>query len=324
MKNKDYFFSIWKNIFKIRYVEQTIANEYHKGEMRCPTHLSIGQEAVPSVLNEFLKKTDHVVSGHRAHAHYLAKGGNLKKMLSEIFGKENGCAQGRGGSMHLIDRSVGFAGSTAIVANSIPVGVGIAFAKKLKNTKDIVIIYLGDGAIEEGAFYESINFAILKKLPVFFVCENNFYSVYTPMKYRQPKNRKIHKMVEGLGCKTFAANGNDPYQMYNKISVAIKKIRSGAGPIFGEFYTYRHREHCGPNFDDNLNYRPKKELEYWLKKDPLLFLENKINKSKKIISLINDEKKKIKHQVNQAFKFARKSKYPINKLTINDVYAKKN
>lgn len=324
MKNKNYYFNIWRNIFKIRYVEQTIATEYYKGEMRCPTHLSIGQEAVPSVLNEFLKKTDQVVSGHRAHAHYLAKGGDLKKMLSEIFGKENGCAQGRGGSMHLIDRSVGFAGSTAIVANSIPVGVGIAFAKKLKNTKNIVVIYLGDGAIEEGAFYESINFAILKKLPVFFVCENNFYSVYTPMKYRQPENRKIHKMVEGLGCKTFSVNGNDPYKIYDKVSLSIKKIRSGSGPIFGEFYTYRHREHCGPNFDDNLNYRPKKELDYWLKKDPLQFLENKINKSKKIMSLIDNEKKKIKLEVNKAFEFARKSKYPINKLTIKDVYAKKN
>ncbi len=324
MKNKSYFFNIWKNIFRIRYVEQTIATEYHKGEMRCPTHLSIGQEAVPSVLNEFLKKTDLVVSGHRAHAHYLAKGGDLKKMLSEIFGKENGCAKGRGGSMHLIDRSVGFAGSTAIVANSIPVGVGIAFAKKLKNTKDIVIIYLGDGAIEEGAFYESINFAILKKLPVFFVCENNFYSVYTPMKYRQPDNRKIHKMVEGLGCETIAVNGNDPYQIYDKVSVAIKKIRSGTGPIFGEFYTYRHREHCGPNFDDNLNYRPKKELEHWLKKDPLQFLENKINNSKKIASLIDKEKTKIRIEVKQAFEFARKSNYPINKLTVKDVYAKKN
>ena len=281
---KNSLLNIWKNIFRIRYVEEKIAKEYYKGEMRCPTHLSIGQEAVPSVLDEFLKKTDLAVSGHRAHAHYLAKGGDLKKMLCEIFGKENGCAKGRGGSMHLIDRSAGFAGSTAIVANSIPVGVGIALAKKLKKQKDIVIIYFGDGAIEEGAFYESINFAILKKLPVFFVCENNFYSVYTPLKYRQPKDRKIHKMVEGLGCPVFSTDGNNPFKIYEKMSDAVKKIRLGKGPIFGEFYTYRHREHCGPNFDDDLNYRPKNDLKYWLERDPLASLEKKIKKKKKNFS----------------------------------------
>jgi len=324
MKKKNKFFNIWKNIFKIRYVEEKIANEYYKGEMRCPTHLSIGQEAVPSVLNEFLKKTDLAVSGHRAHAHYLAKGGDLKRMLSEIFGKEDGCAKGRGGSMHLIDKSVGFAGSTAIVANSIPVGVGIAFAKKLKNQKNVVVIYLGDGAIEEGAFYESINFAILKKLPIFFVCENNFYSVYTPMEFRQPKNRKIHKMVEGLGCPTITANGNSPIEIFKKVSIAIKKIREGKGPVFGEFYTYRHREHCGPNFDDYLNYRPKKEVNYWIKNDPLKSLEKKINKSKKISNLIKKEKSKIIKEINKAFFIARNSKYPNYKITNKDVYAKKN
>ena len=317
-------FNIWRNIFRIRYVEEKIANEYYKGEMRCPTHLSIGQEAVPSVLNQFLKKTDLAVSGHRAHAHYLAKGGDLKRMLCEIFGKENGCAKGRGGSMHLIDRSVGFAGSTAIVANSIPIGVGIALAKKFKKQKSIVIIYLGDGAIEEGAFYESINFSILKKLPILFVCENNFYSVYTPMKHRLPKNRMIHIMVEGLGCPVFSTDGNDPFKIYHKISNAVKKIRLGKGPIFGEFFTYRHREHCGPNFDDNLKYRPKHELKYWLARDPLLILETKITKSKKIAIKIIGEKKKIINEVNNAFKFARKSKYPSYKITRKDIYAEQN
>ncbi len=319
--NNSLAFYIWKNIFRIRYVEEKIASEYHKGEMRCPTHLSIGQEAVPSVLNLFLKKTDSAVSGHRAHAHYLAKGGNLKKMLCEIFGKKNGCANGRGGSMHLIDRNVGFAGSTAIVANSIPVGVGIALAKKLKRKKDLVIIYLGDGAIEEGAFYESINFAILKKLPVFFVCENNFYSVYTPMKFRQPKYRKIYKMIKGLGCNSFIVDGNNPFKIYKNISESMKYIKSGKGPVFGEFLTYRHREHCGPNFDDHLNYRPKNEIKYWLKKDPLVFLENKLL-SKKNLSKINHEKKKIISEVNKAFLFARKSKYPRQKILKKDIYAK--
>ena len=319
--NNNLAFNIWKNIFRIRYVEEQIAFEYHKGEMRCPTHLSIGQEAVPSVLSLFLSKKDSAVSGHRAHAHYLAKGGNLKKMLCEIFGKENGCAGGKGGSMHLIDRKVGFAGSTAIVANSIPVGVGIALAKKLRNKREVVIIYLGDGAIEEGAFYESINFAILKKLPVFFVCENNLYSVYTPMKFRQPAKRKIHKMIKGLVCPAFVVDGNDPFKIYNKVSKSIKYVKSGKGPIFGEFLTYRHREHCGPNFDDNLNYRPKKEIKYWIKKDPLMFLEKKFFKKRDFIKL-RLFKKKIINEVNEAFLFARKSKYPTYKILKKHIYAK--
>jgi pyruvate dehydrogenase E1 component alpha subunit len=265
-------FRIWKNVYRIRLVEETIANEYSKGEMRCPTHLSIGQEAVPSCIQEFINKNDNAISGHRGHAHYLAKGGNLKKMLCEIFGKENGCANGRGGSMHLIDRSVGFAGTTAIVANSIPIGVGLAFSQKLEKKKNITIIYFGDGAIEEGVFYESVNFAVLKKLPVLFVCENNFYSVYSPLSVRQPVGRSISKMVNGMNCDTISGDGNNPFQICSKVSKAIKKLRNGKGPIFAEFKTYRHREHCGPNLDDDLNYRPIKERSYLLKRDPLLLL----------------------------------------------------
>lgn len=315
-------FRIWKNVYRIRLVEETIAKEYSKGEMRCPTHLSIGQEAVPSCIQEFINKNDYAISGHRGHAHYLAKGGNLKKMLCEIFGKENGCANGRGGSMHLIDRSVGFAGTTAIVGNSIPIGVGLAFSQKLEKKKNITIIYFGDGAIEEGVFYESVNFAVLKKLPVLFVCENNFYSVYSPLSVRQPAGRSISKMVNGMSCDTISGDGNNPFQICSKVSKAIKKLRNGKGPIFVEFKTYRYREHCGPNLDDDLNYRPIKERSYWFKKDPLLLLEKKLNffkLSKKMII----EKNLVKKEVLEAFRFARLSKFPKKNLKIKEVYAKK-
>ena len=315
MKNKDLgkIFKIWKNVYRIRSIEEAIAKEYLKYEMRCPTHLSIGQEAVPSCIQEFINKNDYAVSGHRGHAHYLAKGGNLKKMLCEIFGKENGCANGRGGSMHLIDRSVGFAGTTAIVGNSIPIGVGLAFSQKLEKNKNITIIYFGDGAVEEGVFYESVNFAVLKKLPVLFVCENNFYSVYSPLRVRQPVSRSISKMVNGMSCDTIVGDGNNPFQIYSKISKAIKKLRNGKGPIFAEFKTYRHREHCGPNLDDDLNYRPVKERNHWMKKDPLPLLEKKLN-ILRLSKKMTIEKNLIKKEVLDAFQFARLSKFPKKKF----------
>ena len=164
---------------RIRHVEEKIAARYHEGKMRCPTHLSIGQEAVASAVGLSLRRDDFAISTHRAHAHYLGKGGNLQAMIAEIYGRATGCSGGRGGSMHLIDLSAGFVGSTAIVGNSIPIGVGLGLSAKLHGTEQISCVFLGDGAIEEGVFYESANFAVVKRLPVLFLCENNFYSVYS-------------------------------------------------------------------------------------------------------------------------------------------------
>ena len=182
--NKKKALKIFEKIFLIRNVEEAIANEYSKQEIRCPVHLSIGQEAVPAVMSLFLKVKDLVVSTHRGHAHYLGKGGNLKKMISEIYGKQTGCSKGKGGSMHLIDKKVGFYGTSAIVGNSIPVGVGLAYDYKLKKNKNLSVIYFGDGAVEEGVFFESLNLAAVKQTPTLFICENNLYSVYSPMKVR--------------------------------------------------------------------------------------------------------------------------------------------
>jgi TPP-dependent pyruvate/acetoin dehydrogenase alpha subunit len=157
----------YKNFFRIRKTEEKISKEYHLGEIRCPVHLSIGQETVSVAFSMTQQLSDTAISTHRAHAHYLAKGGNLNKMIAEIYGKVTGCSRGRGGSMHLVDKDVGFIGSSAIVGNSIPVGVGYSLAKKLNNDNSITYIFLGDGAIEEGSFYESINFAILKNLKMY-------------------------------------------------------------------------------------------------------------------------------------------------------------
>ena len=168
--------------------------------------------------------------------------------------------------MHLIDLKCNFMGSSAIVGNSIPIGVGLALSSKLKKTKQISFVFLGDGATEEGVFYESVNFAILKKLPVIFVCENNLYSVYSPLTVRQPKNRDLAKMCSSLGIKSLKCDGNDAVKSYKTFSKVINKIRLNQEPYFIEFETYRWLEHCGPNFDNNLKYRSKKEFLNWQKK----------------------------------------------------------
>ena len=211
---------------RIRAVEEEIAGKYSEWEMRCPTHLSIGQEAVATVLGHLLSQDDLVVSTHRAHAHYLGKGGDLNAMIAEIYGKETGCSKGRGGSMHLIDTSVGFMGSTAIVGGTIPIGTGLALAIKYRKTKQISCIFLGDGAIEEGAFYEAANFAALHKLPALFICENNLYSVYSPLSKRQPSGRKIHELANSIGLMSDYGNGNDVIQSHNIIKNAISEIRN--------------------------------------------------------------------------------------------------
>ena len=294
-----------KMMIRIRSLEERIASEYSSQEMRCPTHLSIGQEAAAAGVGLALSKKDVAVSSHRGHGHYIGKGGNLKRMMAEIYGKATGCSMGRGGSMHLIDREVGFEGTTAIVGNSIPVGVGLGLALQANRKKNVSVVFLGDGAIEEGAFYESANFAVVRNLPVLFVCENNLYSVYSPLNVRQPKNRKIYKMVRAMGISAQHGNGNDVEEVARKVKHAKTMILKSGGPQFLEFDTYRWREHCGPNFDNNIGYREESEFLKWKKKDPLknFYSEN----SQKYIDRKIDT---ISQEIDDAHQFADDSNFP--------------
>ena len=300
MKNK-----LFESMLRIRLVEESIANKYSEQKMRCPTHLSIGQEAIAVGVCANLTSQDQVLSTHRAHAHYLAKGGCLNSMMAEIYGKASGCSKGMGGSMHLIDTSVGFMGSTAIVGNTIPVAVGLALEKKLTRKKSIACVFFGDGAIEEGAFYESVNFAIIHSLPILFICENNLYSVYSGLEVRQPVDRKIYKMVRAMGISAQHGNGNDVEEVARKVKHAKTMILKSGGPQFLEFDTYRWREHCGPNFDNNIGYREESEFLKWKKKDPLknFYSEN----SQKYIDRKIDT---ISQEIDDAHQFADDSKFP--------------
>jgi TPP-dependent pyruvate/acetoin dehydrogenase alpha subunit len=298
-------------MYRIRVVEEEIARRYPEGKMRCPTHLCIGQEAASVGIGEVLRQDDFAVSGHRAHGHYLGKGGDLKRMIAEMYGKVTGCCGGKGGSMHLVDRNVGFMGSTAIVAGTIPVGVGLGLSIRLNRTEQVSTVFLGDGAVEEGVFYESVNFAVLKALPVLFVCENNLYSVYSPLHVRQPKGRRIYEMVAAMGISTIHGDGNDVAEVYRLASTAVAEIRRGDGPRFLELETYRWREHCGPNYDNDIGYRSSVEFESWKARDPVVatrrwLIEQYAVASERLQLLEAD----IQREVSEAFTFAEQSPFP--------------
>lgn len=311
LNNTETAIELLRRMLLIREVEETIALKYAEQKMRCPTHLSIGQEAVAAAAGIVLVKQDQAVSTHRAHAHYIGKGGKVRAMIAELYGKATGCSAGKGGSMHLIDTSAGFMGSTAIVGNTIPVGVGIALANKRMNNGCISCIFLGDAAVEEGAFHEAANFAVLQKLPVLFICENNLYSVYSPLYVRQPVDRIIHQQAESYGMPSVHADGNDAESVFQELEVAVARVRDGKGPVFCEFSTYRWREHCGPNYDNDLGYRTIEEYETWRERDPIPRYEDRL----KARGVLDEDgalsiAAECRTVVDDAFQFAEESAFP--------------
>ena len=306
---------------KIRMVEEEIAKRYSEGLMRCPVHLSTGQEAVAVGVCQNLTTEDQVFSAHRSHAHYLAKGGALKPMIAEIYGKKTGCAGGKGGSMHLIDIKKNILGAVPIVGSTIPMGVGASWGKKLKNKKVVTAVFFGDGATEEGIFAESLNFASLIKSPNLFICEDNLYSTNSPKDVRRIKTFSLRKFVESHSIKYFSCDGNNVLDVYSVSSKAISYIKKFGRPAFIEFKTYRWLEHVGPNSDINLGYRSKQEVMSWINKCPIKSLKKYLFKKK----FMDDKKltqieEKIQRDINYAFTFALKSKFPSRKDLLKNIY----
>tara|TARA_B110000444_G_scaffold150320_1_gene140646 strand:- start:3093 stop:4061 length:969 start_codon:yes stop_codon:yes gene_type:complete len=306
---------------RIRLVEEAISTRYVEQEMRCPVHLSIGQEAAAAGVCLALETRDKVFSTHRSHAHYLSKGGDLRKMLAEIYGKATGCIGGRGGSMHIMDLDVNMVASIPIVGSCIPLAVGSALADSLDGRDDVSIAYLGDASVEEGVFHESANFAKLRNLPVLFVCENNLYSVYTQLHERQP-DRPITSLAEAHGIPTYHCDGNDVEEVYRSTLNALKNARSNKGPSFLLLDTYRWLEHCGPNFDNDIGYRTEAEFRVWKNRDPVILYKKNLLKKGILTEESNVELKcEIQKEITAAFDFAKNSPYPDHSTAINHVYA---
>lgn len=311
---------LYQSMLKIRKVELRIEEEYHKDEMRTPVHLCIGQEAIAVGVCANLNKDDYLFSNHRGHSHYIAKGGNLQTMITELYCKETGCSRGRGGSMHLIDTSVGLMGSSSIVGGSIPIAIGAALGSLFQRDNRVSVVFFGDAASEEGVLYESMNFAALKKLPVVFICENNFYSVYSHISSREP-NDDISMRPKAFAIPSYKVDGVNVIDVYLKSKEAIDYVRSGKGPFFLECRVYRWRAHSGSGDELKLKYRKLDEWEEWMKRDPVKDFENKLIKENTLIDKeIKEINKAIDKEIDEAFEFAKKSPLPDKKELMKYLY----
>ena len=283
---------MFANLQLIRSIELLISEKYEEQIFRCPVHLSIGQEAIAVGVSMHLTVNDKVVSTHRSHAHYIAKGGDVFRMLSELIGSPLGCCKGRGGSMHIFDNSVGFMASVPIVGSSLPIAIGLALAEKNLNSKNLVVAFIGDAALETGAFYESLNLAALKELPLLIVLEDNGYSTFSNKSVRWPASKNVRETIQGMGVSYLHGNGDDVEEIYKNVSNIITRVRSN-NPILIHLETFRRYEHCGPNLDDKLGYRSKTEIESYLERDPLKILGHKLVDSgvvsKKILKDLVDQ-----------------------------------
>jgi TPP-dependent pyruvate/acetoin dehydrogenase alpha subunit len=304
----------YRQVLRIRRVEEEVARVYPTDKIKSPVHLSIGQEGVSVGICAALRKTDVVCPTYRGHALYLAKGGDLNAMIAELYGKVTGCTRGKGGSMHLIDVSAGVLGASAIVGTTIPLAVGYAYAQRVKKTDTVVASFFGDGAVDEGAFHESMNFAALHKLPVLFVCENNFYSIHSPQLARQP-HANLCDRATSYGVKSEQLDGCDVPELYARAQAAVESVRAGDGPRFLECMTYRFREHVGPNEDFSAGYRSREEAEPWFARDPLRLLGQQLDPI--VRTRIEAE---VELEIADAFAFAESSPFPPSEELLADVY----
>ena len=306
---------LYRSLRLVRRVEEEVARIYPSDKIKSPVHLAIGQEAIAVGVCDALNESDVVSGTYRSHAVYLAKGGNVGAMMAEMYGKVTGVARGKGGSMHLVGTDHNILGTSAVVGTTVPVAVGYALALKREGKGRVVAAFFGDGATEEGAFYECLNFAALHKLPILFVCENNGLAIHTPLSKRWAA-MDLCRRVEGFGLPARKLQGDDLLAVRSAAKVTVSQIREGAGPAFLECEIYRWREHVGPNEDTHEDYRSEDEAAHWKARDPL---------PKLAAMLSGDEAKDIENeieaQIADAVAFAESSPFPDESELMRDVYA---
>lgn len=308
-------------MLRIRLTEERIAKDYIEKNIRSFVHFYVGQEAIAVGVCMNLSQDDYVFGNHRSHGHYLAKGGNLKKMIAELYGKATGCSGGRGGSMHLIDRSVGFMGSISILSSVVPIAVGAAFSAKKQGKNKKCVVFLGDGASEEGVFYESVNFASLFKIPILFAVENNLYAVMSDRSVRRSESFDFSKLIIGLGADYYKSDGNNFFDVYNTTKIAFAEMFKTMKPGVIEFMTFRHMGHSGPVFDDEIGYRKQDDLDTRIKNCPLNNLKNKIITMDIASSdKLNEIEKEIKYEIDDALRFAEESPFPKPEDIMEGIY----
>ena len=305
---------LYRSMYLIRRVEEEIIRLYPTDKIKSPVHLSIGQEAVSAAVCDHLEKRDYVFGTYRGHALYLAKGGDVPRMMAELYGKVDGCARGKAGSMHLVDPVVGMMGTSAVVATGISNAVGAALALRMKKSPAIVACFFGEGAVDEGAFHESINFASLKKLPILFVCENNFYAIYSHVKDRLA-GPGLCARARAYGVEAELIEDGDPLALHARVGAAIEAVRRGQGPRFLECMTYRWRDHVGPTEDRQHQYRPDAELDQKIAADNLAGLGRLLPAETRASIEAAEEKR-----ITAAIAFAEASEFPADREVFDHVF----
>jgi len=296
--------ALYQTMVRIRRFEERLALLVEAGEVTCPCHLCIGQEAIAAGVCAALEATDYVWGGHRSHGHYLAKGGDLAAIMAELFGKVTGCSRGRGGSMHLIAPEVGILGTVPLVAATVPLGVGAGLASKFRGDRRVSVTFFGDGAVEEGHFH-----AAVQRLPVIFVCENNLYASHLHLLERRAADN-IYKAGEAHGIPGIRLDGNDVLAVHRAAVNAVDRARAGAGPTLLECRTYRWRGHVGPSWDMDVGVKRREELQDWLPKDPVARVETLLAGLGVSRDWCGDIQRQIDEEIDAAVTFARESPYP--------------
>lgn len=311
----------YSQMLRIRLVEERLVKEYLKKNIRSFVHFCVGQEAVAVGVCMNLSKNDYVFGNHRSHGHYLAKGGDLKKMIAELYGKATGCSAGRGGSMHLVDRSVGFMGSISILSSVVPIAVGAAFSIKRQGKGNICVVFLGDGASDEGVFYESVNLAGLFKAPILFVVENNLYAVMSDVDARHPESFDLSKIISGLGGSYSKSDGNSFTDVYRATKAAIEEMVKTGKPSAIECVTFRHMAHSGPIFDDKLGYRAQDNWDIRVSKCPIRNLKEEIIRGRIAdLEVLSELERNISREIDDAIRFGEESPFPKKEELMEGVY----
>jgi TPP-dependent pyruvate/acetoin dehydrogenase alpha subunit len=305
---------LYRALYRIRRLEEEIARVYPTDKIKSPVHLSIGQEAVSVGVCEALESRDIVFGTYRGHALYLAKGGDMKQMVAELYGRATGCTKGKGGSMHLIAAEQGVMGTSAVVGTTIANAVGYAYALRYRRDNAIVASFFGDGATEEGVFAESLNFAVLKRLSILFICENNQYAIHTHQSRRQGTPH-ICERARAHGMPAERLHASDVLHLVQRATDVVQRVRAGVGPAFLEVMTYRWKEHVGPGDDFHLGFRTAAEAQPWIEADPVRCFAEMLDTQVRV--RIEEE---VEAEVAEAFAFAEGSPFPDPAEIMSDVF----
>ena len=318
MEKKEYL-DLYKKMYLIRRFEESCGENYSKGFIRGFLHLYIGEEAIAVGSIAPLREDDYIVTHYRDHGHAIARGLETGPLMAELFGKKTGVSGGKGGSMHLFDASKNFMGGHAIVGAQIPLAAGFALASQYQKKDSITVVYFGDGATNQGTFHETMNLASIWKLPILFFLENNFYGMGTSVEKIRTNGKSFGNLAENYGMPSTVVDGMDILAVKETTEEAIKKIRSGSGPVFIEATTFRYQGH---SMADPAKYRTDKELDEWKEKDPLInFHKHLISQGLAIESDIEKVSKSADDELNEAVKFATESPEPDLDDIKNDIYA---